>query len=65
MISGGRRPLMGGNWKLNPQSVIKATALATEVNLYTFIFSFFNRDTFIKSIKYVWQIFNYINVTAK
>ena len=46
MISGGRRPLMGGSWKLNPPSVIKATALATEVKIYTFKFSFFNRDTF-------------------
>ena len=40
MISGGRRPLMGGNWKLNPSTVTKATGLATEVKIYTFNFSF-------------------------
>ena len=31
MIGGGRRPLMGGNWKLNPRSVSESIALATEV----------------------------------
>ena len=30
MISGGRKPLMGGNWKLNPKTVKEATFLATE-----------------------------------
>jgi hypothetical protein len=33
MISNGRRPLMGGNWKLNPTKVNKAKELATEVNI--------------------------------
>lgn len=31
--SAGRRPLMGGNWKLNPRSVASATKLAEEVKL--------------------------------
>jgi len=31
MTGGGRRPLMGGNWKLNPRSVSESIALATEV----------------------------------
>eukprot|EP01038_Epipyxis_sp_PR26KG_P011666 gene11666-15621_t len=31
MISDGRRPLMGGNWKLNPTKVVDATNLASEV----------------------------------
>ena len=31
MTSMGRRPLMGGNWKLNPTSVAGAVNLATEV----------------------------------
>ena len=30
--SSGRRPLMGGNWKLNPRSVNAATTLASEVS---------------------------------
>lgn len=29
----GRRPLMGGNWKLNPRKVSDAVGLATEVRL--------------------------------
>ena len=29
----GRRPLMGGNWKLNPRKVSDAVGLATEVKL--------------------------------
>ena len=29
----GRRPLMGGNWKLNPRKVSDAVGLATEVIL--------------------------------
>ena len=31
MIANGRRPLMGGNWKLNPKSVQESINLATEV----------------------------------
>lgn len=31
MIADGRRPLMGGNWKLNPRNGAAAAALATEV----------------------------------
>lgn len=31
MIAEGRRPLMGGNWKLNPKTAADATTLATEV----------------------------------
>ena len=31
IISMGRRPLMGGNWKLNPRKVSDAVGLATEV----------------------------------
>jgi len=30
--SAGRRPLMGGNWKLNPRSVAAATKLAEDVS---------------------------------
>ena len=30
----GRRPLMGGNWKLNPRKVSDAVGLATEVSKY-------------------------------
>ena len=30
MIANGRKPLMGGNWKLNPKTVKEATSLATE-----------------------------------
>lgn len=30
-FSMGRRPLMGGNWKLNPRKVSDAVGLATEV----------------------------------
>lgn len=30
--SAGRRPLMGGNWKLNPRSVAAATKLTEEVS---------------------------------
>ena len=29
----GRRPLMGGNWKLNPRKVSDAVGLATEVSI--------------------------------
>jgi hypothetical protein len=32
-LSMGRRPLMGGNWKLNPRKVSDAVGLATEVIL--------------------------------
>ena len=32
-LSSGRKPLMGGNWKLNPQTTKDATTLATEVNI--------------------------------
>ena len=31
--SAGRRPLMGGNWKLNPRSVSAATKLAEDVSV--------------------------------
>jgi hypothetical protein len=31
MLANGRRPLMGGNWKLNPKSVQESINLATEV----------------------------------
>ena len=31
MVADGRRPLMGGNWKLNPKTTLEATNLATEV----------------------------------
>jgi triosephosphate isomerase len=31
MSSGGRKPLMGGNWKLNPKSVQESINLATDV----------------------------------
>jgi len=31
MSSGGRRPLMGGNWKLNPKTLKDATKLASEM----------------------------------
>lgn len=31
MVGGGRRPLMGGNWKLNPKSVQESITLATDV----------------------------------
>lgn len=31
----GRRPLMGGNWKLNPRKVSDAVGLATEVSKYS------------------------------
>jgi hypothetical protein len=31
VFSMGRRPLMGGNWKLNPRKVSDAVGLATEV----------------------------------
>lgn len=31
MISGGRRALMGGNWKLNPTTITDATNLASEL----------------------------------
>ena len=30
-MDSGRRPLMGGNWKLNPKTTIAAVTLATEV----------------------------------
>ena len=31
MVADGRRPLMGGNWKLNPKTTLEATNLATEI----------------------------------
>lgn len=31
MISGGRKPLMAGNWKLNPKSVQEAISLASDL----------------------------------
>ncbi len=31
-VSDGRKPFMGGNWKLNPRSLSAATTLAAEVN---------------------------------
>lgn len=34
-FSMGRRPLMGGNWKLNPRKVSDAVGLATEVRTFS------------------------------
>jgi hypothetical protein len=38
VFSMGRRPLMGGNWKLNPRKVSDAVGLATEVRKISMFF---------------------------
>ena len=47
--SDGRKPLMGGNWKLNPRTVKAATDLATDV-ISTFIIILFHFKMYLFAV---------------
>ena len=41
--SSGRKPFMGGNWKLNPRTLSASTTLVAEVQLINYIIIYFYR----------------------